>query len=468
MITPMKKRITLLAMLFMSLGIVVAQQGEIMNGDFEDWSTVTIYDYPDQWESSNTDEWRGVAAVEKSTDASDGSFATKLVSVLTPDGNDTLIGYVFHGTTGSQGPDGGVAYTSTFDEVTFDYKASLSTGDTMFIFMIRFNAGSMVEMNAIPVVYTDQTSWTSKSINVSSTPQDELFFGFVFGDPENGNGATPGSWVEVDNVKLKNGGTAVTDLPDHSFESWASQAYDGPDNWYSMNDILSGVGAENCNISTDAHTGTYAVELSTDTISLFGGDTIPGFISLGPINMMGGGGSPFLPMAYDANPTNFSGAYKYTPSNGDQGIIYLEFYNNSTVVGQHVEYLNATSGYQTFNATLTLSMTPDSVLLVAGSGDNPGSVLLLDNFSFSGGNVSVFENNELEIELFPNPASDYFVMNIQEEYAYEIYSIDGKRVGNVTGLQGWETVDVNHLSSGKYIMKIMTKTKTVNRVLIVE
>ncbi|CAG5076577.1 T9SS type A sorting domain-containing protein [Parvicella tangerina] len=461
----MKINFTLLSLFLGFTGGIFAQQGNIQNGDFENWSSTNLYDYPTQWLNSNSSEWRGVAGLEKSTSASDGTYSVLLKSDTTMQG-DTIFGYVTQGTVGAMGPDGGIAYTDTFDEVTFDYMSDMDPGDTLYLYIIRFNGGAMTEFLSIPAAYGNVSTWTANSINVPSTAQDELFIGFVLGDPMNENYATPGAMAHVDNVSLKNGGSAVTNVPDPSFESWSTQSFEGPDNWFTINDILAGANAENCTKSTDAHTGTYAVELTTDTLPMFGGDTIPGYLSMGPINMMGNG-DPFLPIPYDANPTNFSGAYKYTPSNGDQGVIYLQFFNNSTLVGQHAEFLNATTGYQTFNATLTLSMTPDSVLLVIGSGENPGSVLLVDNLAFSGGNVSVFEN-DVEIEMYPNPASDYFVINIEEEYAYEIYSIEGRRVGSRNGLYGWESVDVSELAAGKYIVKIATAGELINRVLIVE
>lgn len=462
----MKRKFTLFSMLIAFAGLGIAQQGNIMNGDFENWSNVTLYDYPDQWGSSNTEEWRGVPGVEKSTDASVGNASVKLNCAVNPN-NDTIFGYVYQGSIGSNGPDGGIAYTSVFDEVTFDYKSSLATGDTLNMIMIRFVNGTMVDMQLKQAAVGTHTAWTSGSISVPATVQDELFIGFIMGNPFSQVLPKPGAWALVDNLVLKNASVAATAIPDYSFESWSTQSYEGPDDWYTLNDILVGIGSTNANKTTNSHTGTYAVELTTIQ-EPNNNDTIPGFVSMGPINLIGSNGSPFLPLPYDANPTTFTGAYDYTPSNNDMGgIIYLEFYKNGSSVGQHSEYLSATSGYQTFTASLSLTMTPDSVVLIAGSGNNPGSVLLVDNLALSGGNVSVFEN-DLEIEMYPNPASDYFIMNIDEEYSYEIYSMEGRRVGNKTGLLGWESVDVSSLASGKYMVKINTAGKTINKALIVE
>lgn len=124
----MKITATLLTSILFLGSMSFAQQGAIMNGDFENWSTVTIYDYPTAWLNSNSSEWRGVPGLEKSTSASDGAYSVILKSDTTVEG-DTIFGFVAHGTVGSMGPDGGIVYTDIFDEVTFDYKSELDPGE---------------------------------------------------------------------------------------------------------------------------------------------------------------------------------------------------------------------------------------------------------------------------------------------------------------------------------------------------
>ncbi len=439
-----------------------AQTGELINGDFESWTNTSIYEFPDQWKNSNIEEWQGVAAVEKSTDASNGNYAVKLNSLIGPT-NDTVISYVYHGTVGVSGPEGGIPYTDTFDEITFDYQSSMGTQDSLFVLLIRLVGGSLVQMEAIPVAYGNHSTWTSQSISVSSTAQDELFIGFIMANPITDEPNSPGSWALVDNMKLKSAGVAVTDLPDYSFESWSSQDSEGPDSWFSLNPLLAGSGDENVIKTTDAYSGSFAAELTTLFNPMYG-DTIPSFISLGPIDI--NGGFPFSPAPYEAVPTTFSGAYKYSPVNGDQGYILLQFYKNGVMVGQHNEACNATTTYTTFNTTLSISATPDSLLFVASSGNNPGSTLILDDLSLSGGNVSIFENDEIEIEMYPNPTSDYLMVNINEKYSVEVYTITGSRILSRNNLTGWETIDVSEFANGKYLVKVQTKDNVSNKVFI--
>src|SRR5574343_418691 len=205
--------------------------------------------------------------------------------------------------------------------------------------MIRFLGGTVVDYTVAPVVGGTTSTWTQGSLTVSSVPQDELFFGFVMGDPNNGVLCAPGSWARFDNVELFNGASAATAVPDFSFESWSSNSIETPDNWYTLNDILSGMGLQNAVKSTDAAVGTYSIELTTiqDPNS---GDTIPGFMSAGPINIMAMGnpiGNTMMPFLTNLSWTNLS-------------------------------------------LPIIISGTPDSMLFIAFSGDNPGSVLKLDEW----------------------------------------------------------------------------------------
>lgn len=354
----MTKCYKLLIVLVLSSG-AWAQNGEVSNGGFETWTDVDLYDFTTEWMTSNEDEYQGVATVSQSTDAQEGTYAVDLLSVAVGSGQniDTLFGYVFHGQIGPSGPDGGIAYGDTFDEVRVQYKSSMVTGDTAMMIMMRFSGGTMIEMNTIPFATSSQANWTDASISVSNTGQDSLFIGFIMGNPFTENFAAPGSWVRVDNVRLLNGGTEVSDLPDPSFELWDSESVQEPNDWFTMNQFLFGLGAENATQTTDAFAGNYALELVTQE-DPFGSDTLQGFISAGPINFFGM--NPFSPIPYAASPTTFSGAYKYNQVNGDVARIQVTFFESGNIIGGHVENITATfTVWQTFSAPLSLSATPD-------------------------------------------------------------------------------------------------------------
>ena len=115
------------------------------------------------------------------------------------------------------------------------------------------------------------------SVSVNAMSQDSLFIGFVVGNPFGGPTPTPGAWGRIDNVEMYNLGTATVNVPDPSFENWSNVDVEQADNWYSLNPMLAGEGLENANKTTDANSGTYAVEMTTVLNSNL--DSIPSIIS---------------------------------------------------------------------------------------------------------------------------------------------------------------------------------------------
>jgi hypothetical protein len=232
-----------------------------------------------------------------------------------------------------------------------------------------------------------------------------------------------------------------------------------------MNEMLAGMGAENANKTTDANSGSYALELSTSQ-DLNSGDTISGFISMGAINF--NGPTPFLPTPYLATPTTFSGSYKYSPVNGDIAAIQIQFLQGGATIGFHQEPLNVAGSYTTFSSPLTIAGTPDSIVFIAFSGENPGSVLILDDLSFSGGDVSVEEFAKMSASIYPNPAKEVVMVKAEGNYTVEIINILGERVYTRNGNQGVQSIDLTSFTSGSYIVKIYNSTSIESLKLIVE
>jgi len=444
-----------------------AQLGQIENGDFESWTSEIIYESPTDWQSSNTQEFQGTAVCSKSTTAQDGTYSTLLeVAVV---GSDTLTGYVFHGTVGQQGPDGGIPYTTDFNSVRVQVQSNIVAGDSAFMLMMRFTGGTMVDMFAAPIAVTTNATWTQVDIPVSTMSQDELFIGFVMGSVDDGVQPDPASWVLVDNVQLLNNGTPVVDLPNNSFESWEDTSVEEADDWYTLNPMLSAAGLENAVKTLDANSGSFAIEMTT--LDLFGTDTMPSYISIGEIDF-NAQGSPFIPSPYAASPTTFSGAYKYSPANGDQGGIQILFYEAGNVIGQHVEmFTSVQTTYQTFSSPLTITGTPDSIIFLANSGSNPGSVLKLDDLEFSGGDVSVGEiiSNDL-FSMYPNPASEVVTLNLESNsnYSFYVYNVIGKLVDSRVNANGPTELNVSELPKGTYLIRISSGNKMFTEKLIID
>jgi len=358
------------------------------------------------------------------------------------------------------GPEGGVPYTSTFNTVKFYYKCDIPAGDSLYVLVMRFSSGVMTEMQVLPAATGQVNSWTQASVSLAANAQDELFFGFVMGDPINENYCAPGAWARIDNVQLYNGANAQTALPDYSFENWSSVSVESPDDWYTYNEMLAGMGLENINKTADANAGMYAAEMTTVQEPVYG-DTIPAMLSLADINSQ----TSLVP--YNASPATFSGAYKYAPVNGDQAFIMVTFYNNGNVIGFQQQLIAAAASYTTFSLPLTIVGTPDSMMFFAHSGSNPGSVLKLDNLSLSGGNVSVDEFAKSALSVYPNPASVEVMVKAEGIYDLELINAQGATVYANPQNSGVTIVDLLSFPSGTYFVRLQNADQIVTEKLII-
>lgn len=434
-------------------GMSFAQMGQIENGGFENWTSQTLADTLDDWDDSNSDQ-QGPPTVFRSTDAADGNYSAEIsVATAGPNMQDTIFGYIFHGTVGNNGPDGGISYTDNFDEVQYQYKADIAQGDTLFLLMIRFTGGVPSGIESYPAAYGTAANWTQGSINVSTGTQDELFIGFVMGDPFGNTAPSPNSTAWVDDVRMYNGGTATTDVPDPSIENWSSVTTETPDNWYSLNPLLSQSGLpENVAKTTDAASGSFAAEL-TVIQEPQSQDTIGSIVSLGPIDVQSQ--NPFLPAPYEAMPTELTGAYKYSPSNLDAGAgLLLEFYQNGSVLFSDYQPFTANASYTTFTLPINLASAPDSVLMYAFAGNNPGSVLFLDDMAFNGGDVSLEKESLSAVSVYPNPMDEVIHLRADANTEYTLIDITGKVIQKSVTKNAITKFDLAELKQGVYFFQL--------------
>lgn len=73
--------------------------------------------------------------------------------------------------------------------------------------------------------------------------------------------------------------------------------------------------------------------------------------------------------------------------------------------------------------------------------------------------AGVDSNNEIEVSVFPNPSDDIVnlsLTNLPVDAQIVIQSIDGKEVMRKSQLNSTETIDVSKLSSGVYIIKLVS------------
>ena len=176
-------------------------------------------------------------------------------------------------------------------------------------------------------------------------------------------------------------------IPNGGFETWNSSTYDYPQNYpyNSISELLSRGSVSNLFRTSDAHSGSSAVKLTTTAES-------PGYF----LNKNPNKGDPTTwtgGILYNQKPTGISGYYKYNIV-ADDGLIMVAFSKAGRNIGTYMyNIVGIQNAYKLFDFTFSPALTeiPDSVAFGAVStthiNDNTfviGGTLYLDDVSFTG------------------------------------------------------------------------------------
>lgn len=184
---------------------------------------------------------------------------------------------------------------------------------------------------------------------------------------------------------------AQSSIPNSGFENWNSSSYQVPANYTETSNIRAFEKASTFNVvkTTDSYNGSFAVKLTSlatveDTI---GGILCNGSNINGPDPSLWKGGIP-----YNQQPTGIKGYYKYNVATADSALIGLVFKKSGTVLAFNFYKLGGLHNeYTPFEFAIpSLGTDPDSLIFITTSSDliksngMPGSILTLDNISFTG------------------------------------------------------------------------------------
>ncbi|MFI5203931.1 MAG: T9SS type A sorting domain-containing protein [Flavobacteriales bacterium] len=468
----MKKISTSLLLLTCSIASF-SQNGQIMNGGFENWTTSVIYESPATWKSSNTEEFQGVALTTKSADAQHLLASVKLDNEVV--NGDSLFGYVYLGSVSAGGVFRGIPYGTPFDMINGFWKGNMQTGDTAYMICQKSFMGVPYPPVMAPI-FGNASSWTAFSFPITAGPCDSVFIGFVSSNPFDNSNFHPNSTIQFDNVSFSNSGPPPLPLPNPSFESWNSVSASNADNWNSINSLVAGAGVNFVSSTTDFYSGTKAASIKTLYMAQWG-DTIPGFITNGAIGQLGGP-NPFTPIAYNASPVNFSGYYKYAPSGTDGAQVSVEFFQAGASIGGYGIMINsAAAAYTLIGGAVNLTGVPDSMLVFVQSGFNPGSEIKIDDFMLSGGNVGIQEMaRKLGFKTYPNPTDGMLSLEWDASFDgnlnLEIVDLSGRLVYSKTLFSNPGKnnciLDLTSLSSGPYSYRVSGADVTLSGKVIKE
>lgn len=174
------------------------------------------------------------------------------------------------------------------------------------------------------------------------------------------------------------------------FENWTTINYEEPTPWSTSNgdNIRNGTPIS---VTKVAGISGFAIRMETRAI---GNDTSSAYISNTPGDPISGEGG----LPYSQLPTAIEGSYRYNLGTTDTAIFLVFFKKNGAVISNDVFKIRGTgsqSVFTPFSFSLSVSATPDSVIIAAASsnaitnvGIQNGSFLELDNLTFTGQGIT--------------------------------------------------------------------------------
>lgn len=402
---------------------------------FENWTqqnTLILDDY-----RTSLNEGQAVAgSTSQSLDANTGLYSVRLETVLYM--SDTVFGYFISGDPDNMAP-GQQVTLNNVDSVIGYYKADIQPNDSV-LFICATTFLSNPSGGGTYFLTQSQSNWTRFAFYIGAPFADSLMIGAATGNPLVDFKGIPGTWIQFDDIQLKSSTGVTQNILNNSFENWSTITWDDLDNWQTTNQWAIGEPIMPVVKSTDAYSGNYAIELNILLNS--NGDTLWGAATNGFFGEgYWGGGEPFtsLPIAVEFY-------YQYTPVGADTCNVSFEFkktgFPSQWAGGQ---FYNTTSSYTLFTNPISLSNTPDSLMINLWSGRNIGNKLVVDdiNFVYPVG-VSEFLNVE-KIVAYPNPVKDIlnlrFELKVDKNVSINLIDITGKQLSSL---------DFGHLKQGVY------------------
>ena len=290
----------LLSIFAICLGISSYAQYE----GFENWTTDSVLTLDDYQTSVNDKGIEGTLATYPVTDPITGTYSIKLETILGSN-NDTIFGYFLSGDPDTQAP-GQEVTIGVVDSIVGWYKCDIMTGDSAgIICMTTFS--SSPSGGGIYYFTGTQSTWKRFAFYVGAPAADSMMLAGATGDPMNNYYGIPGTWIQFDDIQLKNS-TSSMNVLNYSFENWSPASWEEPNGWTTGNTWAIGQPVMPIVKTTDNHSGNYALELTL--LQNAQGDTIWGAATNGNCTYNGtAGGQPF-----SVSPSSVECYYKYAPS----------------------------------------------------------------------------------------------------------------------------------------------------------
>lgn len=276
-------------------------------------------------------------------------------------------------------------------------------------------------------------------------------------------------------LSITSGVKAQNATPNAGFENWnaVGNRFD-PADWNNLNPSTAIIGVLTCARASgaDAHSGNYAIKLTTKLIPGFniianGIASTGTLITTPPYGVSGG-------IAYTGRPDSITGWYKYTPAGTDQGFVELQLLgatNTDTIGYVRFETPNATvSTYTRFAAAVNYlsTATPSNSIWILSSSKGVGPIvnsqIFIDDIAmvFNSSSVNTI-NSKNEVTILGNVIKEKIRFNYKNTGVYQFRLIDtaGRIVADTQLNSQQSTVDVTSLD-GLYFYTIENSTGIIN------
>ncbi|HXD91585.1 MAG TPA: T9SS type A sorting domain-containing protein [Bacteroidia bacterium] len=462
--------------LILAISASFAFSQSVPNGGFENW-TITNYAVPQFYQSSsfNSVQSSGSAIAPynavQTTDSYHGTYAIQLTTATAVGGGSPVFAYVSNGqpSSGTTPPKGGIPYTQQATGIRFYYKSNIMAGDTALVLVQFKKAYSLIGSYLFKISSTKSTYTLFSSAFSPALPMapDSVMFAGVSSNVFAGTSII-GNMLQLDSVSF----TGVSSQPvnfNGDFELWNPTVNYNLAGW-KLSDL--------CKQTTDAYSGSYALELITNHDPNNGGNVYMAQATTGNHNY-GSGGYPFT----QQNDTLVF-YYKYVPASGsnDTATLSTDVKKAGAGVGGMLVNLLPAASYTMVKTPLISSSVPDSLIIsIQSSKSYPvatnkiGSDLKIDNMYLMSSplGIKIAEiNNAISVQ--PNPSNGVFNISVQGFTAakmekIEIYDLTGKLVETKAYSAGTssETFDLSKLNAGTYNVNIISNGSLVSKKVVV-
>lgn len=263
------------------------------------------------------------------------------------------------------------------------------------------------------------------------------------------------------------------DVPNSSFENWSANF---PSSWISYESLIRISDAvwieRDTNFRTD---GISSVLLKSDTfLAASESAVIPATLLLGTVHHTVGNEQAYIsPITYKHKPDTLQFDYRYLPASAtDSASFQFIFSNADSILLNLSGTLSAQVSWQTKTVVLTslynsADLKPDSLFVQFRSSANSseaqlGSRLWIDNIrlridssTLPSGISTAFPDDE--IAVYPNPASEFLFVDLNEKYANSeiaILDLQGKPLLKQKGILGKNKINLLVFSDGLYLLRL--------------